>query len=498
MIPPPAHLRVRRWFLSIHRGTARTPVCIPGRSGQDRSGQDKVIVMKLSWKSGLSAIVLQGLILFAGCSKPPAPATAPQGSAPTTTATPQSEKLSPPDKGTLQTPAEGIPRGTAKPEDVQAARTRLADIPRATCNPQSGDLLTEIVIPDSSPVTAEDVALFGRLSDLKKLSLINFRALNDETAAQLKGLTQLTSLALTNSVITDATVEMIVKSFPKIVDLDLSSNTNMSSGVMKILSEQPQLQRLALVQNKINDIGAQRLAKFADLKSLDLRGNMEAGDMALEVLGGLSKLTGLKHRSTAVTDTGLEALSANPSLDSLLIQDFAITDQSGPHLAKLPKLTQLEVFRCQGFGSQGVLALKGTGLTRLTLRDLPNVYDQALEVLDDLPKLKRLYLHELTSISDAGLSHLAKLQSLEQLDLWVVPQMSDATIDIIATLPNLKTLSIRSTGVTDACIEKLLALKSVQSLTFKDNGGVSEDARQKLTTRKWAKLDLGGGATTEE
>jgi Leucine-rich repeat (LRR) protein len=272
----------------------------------------------------------------------------------------------------------------------------------------------------------------------------------------------------------------------------------MSSGVMKILSEQPQLQRLSLVQNKINDIGAQRLAKFADLKSLDLRGNMEAGDMALEVIGGLSKLSGLKHRSTAVTDAGLEALSANPSLDSLLIQDFAITDQSGPHLAKLPKLTQLEVFRCQGFGSQGVLALKGTGLTRLTLRDLPNVYDQALEVLDDLPKLKRLYLHELTSISDAGLSHLAKLQSLEQLDLWVVPQMSDATIDVIATLPNLKTLSIRSTGVTDACIDKLLALKSVQSLTFKDNGAVSEEARQKLTTRKWAKLDLGGGPTAEE
>ena len=109
--------------------------------------------MKLSWKSGLSAIVLQGLILFAGCSKPTEPATAPQGSAPTTTATPQSEKLSPPDKGTLQTPAEGTPRGTTKPEDVQAARTRLASIPRATFAPQSGDLLTEIVIPDSSPVT---------------------------------------------------------------------------------------------------------------------------------------------------------------------------------------------------------------------------------------------------------------------------------------------------------------------------------------------------------
>jgi Leucine-rich repeat (LRR) protein len=299
-------------------------------------------------------------------------------------------------------------------------------------------------------------------------------------------------------VITDATVEQVIKSLPNLVELDLSSNTNMSSGVMKILGEQPRLQRLSLVQNKINDIGAQRLAKFPDLKSLDLRGNMEAGDMALEVLAGLTKLNSLKHRSTAVTDSGLESLSACPALDSLLIQDFAITDQSGPHLAKLPKLTQLEIFRCQGFGSQGVLALKGTGLTRLTLRDLPNVYDQGLEVFDELPKLKRLFLHELSSVGDGGLSHLAKLEALEQLDIWVVPQLTDATIDVIAQLPNLKTLSIRSTGVTDACIDKLLALKSVQSLTFKENGAVTDAARDRLKTRQWGKLDLGGGPTSEE
>jgi hypothetical protein len=76
--------------------------------------------------------------------------------------------------------------------------------------------------------------------------------------------------------------------------------------------------------------------------------------------------------------------------------------------------------------------------------------------------------------------------------------MTDATIDVIATLPNLKTLSIRSTGVSNACIDKLLALKSVQTLTFKDNGAVSEAARQKLASRKWTKLDLGGGPTSEE
>ena len=367
----------------------------------------------------------------------------------------------------------------------------------AKCVPQEGHLLTEIVIPVGSKVTAEDLTLFGKLTDLTKLQIISCRSLNDEMAAQLSGLKSLTHLSLTNSGITDATVEMIAQSFPKLTDLNLSSNTNMTNSVVKIVSGMSQLQQLILVQNRVNDIGTRKLSKLQELRVLDLRGNMEAGDSTLKVVAALPKLTGLKHRSTAVSDTGLEYLSTNQTLDSLLMQDFNITDQSGPHLAKLGKLTQLEVFRCQGFGSQGVLALKGLGLTRLTLRDLPNVGDQGMAVFADLPKLRRLYLHELDSISDEGLKSLAALQSLEILDIWSVKQMTDATVDIIAALPKLKELGIRSTAVTDATVDKLLGMKSLQSLTFKQNGSVTEEAAKKLSTRKWIKLDLGSSGVSE-
>ena len=376
--------------------------------------------------------------------------------------------------------------------DVGAAKGRLDALgSRTKYSPNAGDLLTEIIIQDGSNLTAADLALIGKLSDLEKLQIFNCRTLNDEMAATLAGLKSLKSLALTNTVINDATVEMIVKSFPNLIDLDLSSNTNMTSGVVKIVSGMSQLQRLTLVQNQVNDIGAQRLSKLQELRSLDLRGNMEAGDMALEVVAALPKLTGLKHRSTAVTDSGLEYLSHNQTLESLLMQDFAVTDQSGPHLAKLGKLSQLEIFRCQQFGTEGVLALKGMGLTRLTLRDLPNIDDRAMEVFDDLPKLKRLYLHEIASVSDSGLKYLAAQKSLELLDIWTVPQMTDATVDVIATLPALNELSIRATGITDASLEKLLAMPSLQTLTLKENGSVTADGLKKLATKKWSKLDLG-------
>lgn len=440
-------------------------------------------MVSLQWSRGVVACVMLSLVCLTGCPKP-------ESSDGTSSTSSGGSK----EKG----PPAPTKKGTANADDVKAAKARLDALgSRSKYAPKAGDLLTEIVIQDGSNLTADDLALFGKLGDLEKLQIFNCRTLDHEMAAKLSSLKGLTSLALTNSVINDATVELIVKSFPNLIELDLSSNTNMTNSVVKILSELDKLQRLTLVQNQVNDIGARRLEKLKELRSLDLRGNMEAGDMALEVVAELPKLTGFKHRSTAVTDSGLEYLSRNQTLDSLLMQDFVITDQSGPHLAKLGKLTQLEVFRCQGFGSDGVLALKGMSLTRLTLRDLPNLDDRALEVFDDLPKLRRLYLHELTSVGDSGLTHLAALKSLELLDLWTVPQMTDASMDVIAALPNLKELSIRATGVTDASIDKLLGMQSLQSLTFKENGSVTDEGLKKLATRKWSKLDIGASDSGE-
>ena len=379
---------------------------------------------------------------------------------------------------------------TASAADVDAAKSLLEGFgSNAKCTILPGGVLTEIVIPDGSVLSAENIALFGKLTDLEKLQIYNFRELNDEMAAQLAGLKNLTALALTNSVINDPTVDMIAKSFPKLVDLDLSSNTNLTNGVLKVICGITGLERLTLVQNGFNDLGTSHLSKLQNLRALDLRGNMEAGD--LEVIAALPKLTALKHRSTAVSDFGMEYLAGSKTLDSLLMQDFAITGQAGQHIAKLGSLTQLEIIRCQGFTSDGVLALKGMKLTRLTLRDLPAVDDSAMEVFTDLPELKRLYLHELASISDSGLQNLAALKSLEVLDIWTLPQMTDATVDVIATLPNLKELSIRTTDVTDAAVDKLLAMPQLQSLTFKENGRVTDEGLKKLAGKKWAKLDTG-------
>lgn len=382
--------------------------------------------------------------------------------------------------------------------DIDAAKKRIASLGSVAKLTMEGDKLVEIVITEGSQLTPSDFDLFGKLTDLRKFQVLNCRALNTEIAAKLNGLKQLKSLALTNTVIDDVAVENIVKSFPALIELDLSSNANMSSQILKPISEMTQLQQLLLVQNRINEIGTRRLTKLQELKVVDLRGNMEAGDMTMEVLAALPKLKALKHRSTAVSDYGMELLSKNTTIENMLIQDFAITGQSGQHLAKLSKLSQLEIIRCQGFGNDGVLALKGMNLQRLTLRDLPVVDDSSMEVFKELPKLRRLYIHEISGITDSGLENLAGAPTLELLDIWSVPGMTDASMGVIAALTNLKELSIRSTSVSDAAMDAILKMPKLESLTFKENGSVTEAGLKKLASKKWKKLDIGSDKSSDE
>ncbi len=288
----------------------------------------------------------------------------------TTSDTPAKEAAATETPAVKEQPAGRVSAAAAA--DVTAARELIESLgSTASCTIVPDGVLTAISVEDGSTLKVENLALFGRLTDLESLEILNFRDMNDEAAAQLSGLKNLKTLALTNSAIGDRTVEMIVASFPALTSLDLSSNTNLTSGVLKTIATLEGLERLSLLQNRFNDISALQLGKLQQLKVLDLRGNMTMGDLTFRKLGALPKLTVLKHRSSTVSDRGLAGLAASESLKSLLLQDARISSDSGPEFAKMKSLRELEIFRCVDFGSPGVLALKGTPLTRLQLRGFP-------------------------------------------------------------------------------------------------------------------------------
>jgi hypothetical protein len=382
---------------------------------------------------------------------------------------------------------------SAGPADTAAAERIKALDKAASCvvNEDTGEV-TAIAVTDGSTLTADDVALFASLPSLTSLQILNCREFNDAMAASLTELGDLEVLAITNSGITDAAVELLAEAFPNLRDLDLSSNTNLTGRAMRPISTLEKLERLTLLQNRFNDIHCRRLSNLQELQALDLRGNMEVGDMTMKVVGQLPKLSGFKHRSTIVNDGGIEGLAQSGSLRALLMQDFAVSSGCGAQLRQLENLTSLEIFRCQGFGNEGVLALSGMPqLDRLTLRDLPEVSDEAVKALATMPKLRRLYLHELTSVGDEGLANLADAKELAVLDIWSLPRMTNASAKVIASLPKLKELSIRETGMSAEALEAILGIKSLETLVFKNGDVPAELAEKVKANRKWRKLDLG-------
>jgi hypothetical protein len=75
---------------------------------------------------------------------------------------------------------------TAQAEDVDAAKKLLDGLgANAAYTILPGDVMTEIAIRDATALSAEDIALLGRLTDLDKLQIFDFRALNDEMVSQL-------------------------------------------------------------------------------------------------------------------------------------------------------------------------------------------------------------------------------------------------------------------------------------------------------------------------
>ena len=62
---------------------------------------------------------------------------------------------------------------TSSVDDINAAKKRLDALGPTAKVTMDGTRLTEIVIQDGSLLTSDDLTLFGRLTDLKKLQIFN-------------------------------------------------------------------------------------------------------------------------------------------------------------------------------------------------------------------------------------------------------------------------------------------------------------------------------------
>jgi Leucine-rich repeat (LRR) protein len=369
----------------------------------------------------------------------------------------------------------------AVPKDVQEVIDKIKELGgQSTLTPEN--TIKTIRFDNGSKLDAGMFDLFAKQPDLELLHVAEFRELNDAIVDKLTGLKKLKTLNLINGGISDVAIKTIAAAFPDLVGLDVSSNARLTDVATREIAKLKQLEILGLLFCNISDFGIMNIATLPKLRTLDIRGNMKIGDGGMKALAGIPTLRSLKHRNPEVSDEGIKAFIGAKALDNLEIQDFRITGQSGEYIRQMEKLVGLIIFRCENFDSQGVLALKGLKLERLTLRGLP-IDDSAMEVFQGLPTIKRLYLHELPSVSDDGMLHIGHLKDLVILDVWDVP-LTDQSVETIVTFANLRILSLRGTQMTDAGLEKLLTMPKLESVTLADNADVTPEMIKKLQDTK--------------
>jgi hypothetical protein len=250
--------------------------------------------------------------------------------------------------------------------------------------------------------------LFGEnfFSDVKS---VRFKG-GDTEFENIKELTQLQTLDLSQSTVTDAGLVLLDR-FPRLERLCLGLGTakiDVTDAGLKHIKRLTQLRELYLDKTKVTDAGLVNIRELTELQLLYL-GDTKITDLGLANLKGLSRLQELLL-SENVTDEGLVNLTSLTQLRKLWIDGTIISDAGLTHLKGL---TQLQIL--------------GLARTKVT--------DAGLVNLKEMNNLHLLDLRE-TGVADTGLVNLQALAQLQELFVGT-SKVTDAGVkDLQKALPN--------------------------------------------------------------
>lgn len=200
---------------------------------------------------------------------------------------------------------------------------------------------------------------------------------SDDGSVQLAALSSLTSIDLSDSRVTDCTLDSLT-ALTKIESLSLWEN-RISSNAAESLGKMRTLKTLCLGGTIFGDEGAAHLQALEQLNTLELP-RTAITDEALAALALIPELRELGLSCNKVGDRGVKQLSKCRALRKITLSRTAVTDSAIPYLVELPKLEELDL-----------------SSTEVTDRCLPN--------LASLPALKRLSIDE-TKISPQAVQQL--------------------------------------------------------------------------------------------
>jgi outer membrane protein assembly factor BamB len=261
--------------------------------------------------------------------------------------------------------------------------------------PKLDTLLQKNVLPIFVSVAGIKIRTAGlrqlaKLKTLVGLDVSVSRNLDNDSFAAIAECPSLVFLAAASTDISDESLAKLTK-LSKLAALDLESCDG------------------------VTDASCEVLAKFSALRGLSLKKTAfeknRVADTGLEKLTALSKLERLNIAGNAVTNDGLKLLARFPDLREVDLSILAVDDKGLAHLPAVKKLEWLNVRYSEGFGgviitNAGIKSIgKVSELTSLNLTGARRVTDACLDDLTTLTKLRSLNLAA-AGISAAGIARL--------------------------------------------------------------------------------------------
>ena len=260
-------------------------------------------------------------------------------------------------------------------------------------------------------------------------------AVNDEWLKNIRGVTSLTSLSLSNCDVTDAGMEYV------------GTLTNLES--------------LNLTLTAITDAGFEHFEKLTKLKSIGMASAKSTGSGFKHL--NVKNLDNTNFHFTPLNDEGLEAICNVGVIGRFWFAHVHFTDEGAKHLAKLTQLKTLGI----GSNSKESSGESIAHITKLPLEDLSLLDKQADSI---------------------GVRYASKIKTLKKLDISYAPKLTDEDLTAIADLDNLEQLRIGgSKNISNDGVQILAKAKSLKKLTLQRLKNVTEDA---VVTLKKTRPDL--------
>jgi Leucine-rich repeat (LRR) protein len=346
----------------------------------------------------------------------------------------------------------------------------------------------------------EDLKQLEALTALRALNAVNARGISNDGLKSLVAVRKsLTGLILTSPLITDAGV--------------------------KTIGELEALQTLRIYNTKLTDAGLEPLARLQNLTALSLEGVRGVDGPGLKHLAGLKKLTSLELRNTGVSAAAVDALSELKGLTTLDLRGARVNEAGYEKLrAALPKCkiewgdpdravaewvltlsgghieietdgqALLRISGPDGKLPAGRFRLKSIGLRGVELPP-PGLVDTTLDGLRRVTDLHELTLVS-SSITDAGLEKLTTFPGLLNLEYLALegPKFGNGGLAHLKRFPKLNTIAVYG-PVTGEGLTHLKAIPTLKRLLVSSADITDSDL---AVLREWSleNLDLAGPKLT--